>query len=106
MLLDTIKALENVSKYFYQQKNKMGFDELNKTINKIEMSINEVISMKSNRQINIDEITIINDLSMAMKSLEANDTVLFADILNYEMIPKYEYIINELELAGENCGCL
>ena len=84
----------------------MGFDELNKTINKIEESINEIISIKNKRQMNIDEMIIVKDLSLAMKSLEANDTILFADILKYEMIPKYEYIIKELDLAGENCEYL
>ncbi|WMJ90227.1 hypothetical protein [Anaerocolumna sp. MB42-C2] len=92
-----ILAIEEVTVLFYQQQENLGYNKLNLTLNKIELALNEIFRLKNdNNEIQIDEQKIIGRLSDAMEALAIKDSVLLADILQYEIAEQFKNIIEQL----------
>ena len=92
-----ILAIEEVTVLFYQQQENLGYNKLNPALNKIELALNEIFRLKNdNNEIQIDEQRIIGRLSDAMEALAIKDSVLLADILQYEVAEQFKNIMEQL----------
>ena len=96
-LQEAILSINNITTCFYQQQENKGYKKLNETINIIEDSINKIVSLNiENDNINIDMHSIIEVLNRAMEAMESQDSILLADILQYEMVEEFQKIIDYL----------
>ena len=92
-----ILAIEEVAALFYQQQENLGYNKLNPTLNEIELALNEIFRLKNNnKEIQIDEQEIIGRLNDAMEALAIKDSVLLADILQYEVAEQFKKVIEQL----------
>ncbi len=79
---EIILMIEKTSSLFYQNKMNEGYFELEKLITYISDTMNELFQTHI---INADEKNILNILKSAMDAMEQKDTLLLADILEYEL---------------------
>jgi hypothetical protein len=88
-----ILEIEQVTKLFYEQKQTEGYQQLEMTLVSIAVAIDVIYKLKNeavlHSDIKIEEI--VPALSEAMKALEQRDSILLADILQYD-------IKNQLEI--------
>lgn len=79
-----LKAIDITTELFYQQKVKEGYGRIEDIIICVTELINYMSSQNGKEyEINGQELTSI--LYDAMQSIEVNDTILLADILQYEL---------------------
>lgn len=95
-----IERIDELSELFYKQKSQEGYLILPDIIEKMLELIQDLI-MEKNEIIekNINELTGL--LKNILKAMEEGDTVLMADILQYEMVDRLKLIKGILE---ENRG--
>lgn len=97
LLLKTIEEIERVTDYFYKQHNQTGYSELDQVITDISLTIDKIFKYRSEKQtINFDEQKLIDTLTEAMNAMEGKDTILLADILQYDLLEQFQDIINQL----------
>lgn len=88
-----IESMTEVTELFYQQKNKEGYTKFSMTIELIASIVENIfLYKKDNPDIEINENEITESLRNAMQAMEEKDTVLLADILQYELIEKLNEI--------------
>ena len=81
-----LQDMEQTTDLFYQQKKQEGFIRLNQTLESLAKVITQLESTTVKESSVIIEMNLINQQLMnAMKALEENDTILFSDILQYEL---------------------
>lgn len=91
---DAIKAIEDNTELFYQQKVKEGYEMLNNTLSLLTQTIDLIKeSPIESDSLYIDEQLLNGVLSNAIKALEYGDTILFSDILYFDLIPLFEQYI-------------
>lgn len=93
---EAIKAIDKTTVLFYQNKNNEGYKQLEDTLDVISSTINEIMVYKQqDEEKNNSEINNLNVVLMdAMKALENRDTLLFSDIIQYdlkELLKKFEF---------------
>jgi len=97
ILITTITKIEKVTDLFYKQKNTEGYAELNSTLLNITTAIDQLFEYKlENNSITIDENKLISNLTEAMHAMEEKDTILLADILQYEIMEQFKNIAKTL----------
>lgn len=89
-LVEEINALtlklDTVSDFFYQQKEAEGYQGVNLILKDIEVCFTKVLQYKAeNGNLEFDEKNFIKTLGDCISALEQKDTVLLADILNYDI---------------------
>lgn len=83
----TIEKIEELTNYFYKQKNKEGFAQLDQLILILMNTLDQLFFYQSeNNKIYIDDTKVNNRLSEAMIAIQMKDTILLADILKYDII--------------------
>jgi len=94
IIIDAIKAIEENTKLFYQQKAKEGYEMLNHTLALLTQTIDLLKkSPIETDSLYIDEKLLNGVLTDAIKALEYGDTILFSDILYFDLIPLFEQYI-------------
>lgn len=97
LLLKTIEEIERVTDYFYKQQNQTGYSELDQVITDISLTIDTIFKYRLEKQtINLDEQKLIATLTEAMKAIEGKDSILLADIFQYDLLEQFHDIINQL----------
>jgi hypothetical protein len=91
-----IHSIETVTELFYTQKETEGYDQLNKTIDGISKSMELLLEDFEGEQVPDSYLEIINYLQEAFSAIEARDTILLADILQYEIKERFEKIWYEI----------
>lgn len=86
---DVIQSIEDVTSLFYQNKHKLGYAELEKLIILIEDSLLELYKAS---KLAIDVSNILDILKEATVAMEQKDTMLLADILEYELKDAFKNI--------------
>lgn len=96
-IVDLISNTEEMAICFYQQKIEEGYVKLDEVFNQLGNVMDEVAYLKKERidlQINIG---CMNEaLSNALQALQDKDTVLFSDILNYELLEQFRNLVKEI----------
>ena len=91
MVPDVISAIEDNTSLFYQQKNKEGYEMLDKTLALLINITNGVLdSQKDKSEIYIEEQDLNTILANAMNAIENGDTILLSDILYFDLKPLLE----------------
>jgi len=94
---DTIKAIDQNTTLFYQQKNKESYLMLNNTLNVLIQVVGLISVYNSeNSEIYIDEEKLNVIFGEAMKAMEKGDMILFSDILVFDLTPLLEECYNKL----------
>jgi hypothetical protein len=93
---DAIQIIELNTDLFYQNKIDEGYKYLDSTLVKISVAIEEVIKYQENSGQDIQGEKIVGILTEAMDALEKKDTLLLADILQYELKELLEEVRSEL----------
>ncbi len=83
---ETIQLIEKTSNLFYQNKLNEGYQELEKLINYISGTMDD---LNQTHVMNSDEKDILSILKNAMDAMERKDTSLLADILEYDLKEVY-----------------
>lgn len=85
-----IQSIEEVTELFYKQKEQEGYQNLNQIIPLISEVMEYLITRDEGDTISEQNKEIIDCLDQAMHAMEARDTILLADILQYELKEKLE----------------
>lgn len=93
---DAILTIDSNTSLFYQNKLDEGYRHLDNTLVKISEAIEEVIRYQDMSGQDIQGERIVGILTEAMKALEMKDSLLLADILQYELKEMLEKVISEL----------
>lgn len=92
-----ILSIDEVTTFFYQQKDKEGYEKLNETLGDIGMAMNEIHRLSAENELFITIENNINSyLNNAMEALTIKDSILLADILLYEITVQFKNAINQL----------
>lgn len=91
MIMDASKAIDDNTALFYQQKEKDGYEMLNRTLALLVETTNELLNSQteSNKK-NVDQEKLNYVLSNAMIAIENGDTILLSDILFFDLKPLLE----------------
>ena len=85
-----IDNIQDVVDLFYQQNNAEAFEKFGNIIGDMTNVVDMLAAYKNEHSdFDLDETKIYNILNEVMRALEAGDTVLMADILQYDFV---EYI--------------
>lgn len=100
-LLEEINALtlklDTISDFFYQQKDAEGYQGVNLILKDIEVCFAKVLQYKAeNGNLEFDEKNFIKTLEECISALEQKDTVLLADILNYDIKDAFTELSEQL----------
>lgn len=95
-LNQVIEEINEISVYIYQQDLRNGLMKLDGTLGNIMKVLNSVLIYAAENNIQIDQKSIISNLTAAMQALEEKDYVLLADILLYEIAEQFHEILNLL----------
>lgn len=91
MIIDASKAIDDNTALFYQQKEKEGYEMLNRTLVLLVESTNELLnSQTDSNKNNVDQEKLNYVLSNAMIAVENGDTILLSDILFFDLKPLLE----------------
>lgn len=93
-----IDKVQDVVDLFYQQNNSEAFEKFGNIIEDMTNVVDMLAAYKNEHsEFEMDETKICGILNEAMEALEAGDTVLLADIMQYDFV---EYI-NDLLINME-----
>ncbi len=95
-LVSCINLTEQMNICFYQQNNDSGYQLLNTVLGSLLNVIEELTYLKNNKIVSVDIESINKILESALQALESHDTVLFADIMQFEIIDLLKNIDKEL----------
>lgn len=95
-LNQVIEEINEISVYIYQQDLRNGLMKLDGTLGNIMKVLNSVLIYAAENNIQIDQKSIISNLTAAMQALEEKDYVLLADILLYEIAEQFHEILTLL----------
>lgn len=86
ILKESIQSVRQTTELFYQQRTDEGYKQLDSTIVVLSKVIDGIFKYKAEgHDILIDENQLVLVLTEAMKAMEAKDTILLSDILQYEL---------------------
>lgn len=88
--------IDGMTDLLYQGKVTEGYSLLNNVINQMDQLIRQIVSYQneSNNRI-VDETKLLGSVEEAFKAMEGKDTVLLADIFNYDIKEQLEMIVNQ-----------
>jgi hypothetical protein len=92
-----LSDIDLVTDYLYKQEVSLGYQKLNSFISIITEVINLVFAYKSQQNdFKFDENKLIGNLTEAMNAMENKDTILLADILEYEIKEQFHDTLKQL----------
>lgn len=94
---NTIQVIRETTELFYQQKVKEAYGKMQDTLTSISQTVDALHEYKSvNEGFALEEERIVASLTEAMNAMKAGDTVLLADILEYDFIEYLEELLPEM----------
>lgn len=97
MLEEAIKLIDEISELFYQQKLEQGYNKFEDAVTMLTQLMNGLFTINlENSEFDTERDKIVQILTSAMQALEAKDTILLSDILQYELKELFVRIINFL----------
>lgn len=98
VITNTVQTVRGTTELFYQQKDKEGYIKMQDTIAGIMQVVDVLHEYKCvHEEFSLDETRIAGALTEAMNAMEAGDTVLLADILEYDFIEYLQELSLELD---------
>lgn len=97
-LRNIIELISELTNIFYQQDNEKGYQKLDIFLEEMTIVVDNLFQYKENhKEFILDDAKLISNFTEAMNALEQKDTVLLADILQYEILEQLNQIANQLE---------
>ncbi len=91
------QKIDAVTELFYQQKEAQAYQGMAFLVDSMDKALQNILLYKSEHpEAEIDQVKIVSSLMEAMKAMEEKDTVLLADILNYELKETFTSIVEKL----------
>jgi replicative DNA helicase len=85
-IFEVLQSIEHTTTLFYQQKNQEGYQALDRTLNSMIQSIDQIYRyQKENNKIYIEENELNTVLGKAMTAIQQGDMILLSDILIFEL---------------------
>ncbi len=98
IITNTVQSIRETTELFYQEKVQEGYAKMQDTIASVMQVVNVLHEYKCNHEeFSLDEARIASSLTEAMNAMEVGDTVLLADILEYDFIEYLEELSTELD---------
>lgn len=98
IIVNAVQLIRETTELFYQQRVKEGYNKMQDTIAGIMQVVDVLHEYKSvHEEFSLDETRIAGSLTEAMNAMEAGDTVLLADILEYDFIEYLQELSSELD---------
>lgn len=95
---NTIERLQEVLDLFYQQNDKQAFEQLDKILDEITKTVDNLALYKTlHVDFELDEQKVYNILKDAMQALQADDKVLMADVFQYDFIEYLNELLENME---------
>jgi hypothetical protein len=96
ILRSAVVSIEAVTTFFYQQKEKEGYEKLDGTLTAIGLAMNEIHKQgDTNERFFTIERNINSFLNNAMEALTIKDSILLADILLYEVAEQFRSAMDQ-----------
>lgn len=95
-IISVVILFEEAATLFYQQKSQEAYAKLLQGIDELTIIIGKLDEIPVNDSLNIDKNKLLNTLMEAMHALEDRDTVLIADILQYDLVDQLKAICDIL----------
>lgn len=97
-ILQTIRIIQQTTELFYRQKQEEGFQKMQDTVAAITQMVDKLHQYKEEHEnFAYDELVVVKSLTEAMDAIEAGDTVLLADILEYDFVEYLQEAIESME---------
>lgn len=95
---DTIQVIRKTTELFYQQKTKEAYGSMQDTLSGIMQVVDVLHAYKlEHENFSLEEERIASSLTEAMNAMEAGDTVLLADVLEYDFIEYLQEMLAEMD---------
>lgn len=92
-LRKVLEKIDGVVGLFYQQQEKEGYKEMQEMIEDIAILMDGLYNYaKEEEYFNYDHVRLVEGLTEAMNALEDKDTILLADVLQYELAEQLKLI--------------
>lgn len=95
-IMSVVIIVEETATLFYQQKSQDAYTKLLQGIDELTIIIGKLDEIPIKDSLNIDKNKLLNTLKETMHALEDRDTVLIADILQYDLIDQLKEICDIL----------
>lgn len=94
---DTIQVIRETTELFYQQKVNEAYKKMQDTLTSILQTVDTLHEYKcADEGFSLNEERVAASLTEAMNAMEAGDTVLLADILEYDFIEYLQELLAEI----------
>jgi len=88
--------IEKVTEALYQQKERAAYNLLNMALPTIAKAVEEIFAWQTEQgREESEKQEIVQVLTQAMQAMEQKDTVLLADILQYELLERFNAILEQ-----------
>lgn len=96
-LLAICEEIKETTELFYQQKEHNGYQKLNATLLSVSNGIECLFAtLNQDNPPEFDQNEILSILNNAMNAMQEKDTVLLADILQYDLLEQFENVIKQI----------
>jgi acyl-CoA hydrolase len=95
-LKNFIQITEEMTTAFYQRKDKQGYELYEKFLDALVDVVDELAYLNDNKMLQVDVSKINGMLAKALQALEINDTVTFADVIQFEILSDIKMYYNKL----------
>lgn len=95
LLKQMISTIDDITDKFYKQEEQEGYQLLNQSLDMI-ARIMEWLIIDNIDTTPTKHLEIIKYLEEALQAMEAKDTILLADILQYELRERFQVILDAL----------
>lgn len=94
----TIQIIRETTELFYQQKVKEAYAKMQETIDNILKAVDVLHEyMVKNEGFGLEEERLVTSLTDAMNAMQAGDTVLLADILEYDFVEYLQELVVQMD---------
>ena len=91
---ELISQIEEITEFFYQQKNNSGYQKLIPVIDSLTKVVDEISELEQESSLVEKKDRFKGILNDAMEAMVNNDTILLADILKYDISEILTEVLN------------
>lgn len=91
-----IVLTEKMTTYFYQQNKNSGYELYDEVLTSLANIMDELSYLNDQKILEVDIVKINSMLEKALQALMNQDTIMFADVMNFEIINEMRYYYGSL----------
>lgn len=95
---NAIQIIRETTELFYQQKVKEAYNKMQETIDHMVKAVDILHGYKSEHEsFGLEEERLVTSLTDAMNAMQDGDTVLLADILEYDFVEYLQELTEQMD---------